>query len=87
MDIEKELADINEKQKIVVDTMAETAAVLAHQLNTGVTSDVRKHLADLNKLIKIYDGNNAAKTELLYKRETALFDELIYNRPQEGATK
>ena len=87
MDIEKEIADINEKQKIIVDTMAETAAVLANQLNLNVISDVRKHLADLGKLIKIYDGNNAAKTELLYKRENTLYDELIYNSPQEGATK
>ena len=86
-DIEKEIADINEKQKIIVDTMAETAAVLANQLNLGVVSDVRKHLADLGKLIKIYDGNNAAKTELLYRRENTLYDNLIYTAVKEDGTK
>ncbi len=81
MDIEKEIADIIEKQNCVFALMQKSAAQLSDELNQGVSSDVKKHLNELGKLIEIYDNNAAEKTALLYAKEQEfMFNNLRYIR-------
>jgi len=68
-DIDAEIAEINEKQLALVSLMSTAASKLANDLNQHVTSDVKKYLRELGRLIEIYDSNADIRTELLYKIE------------------
>ncbi len=78
-DIDAEIAEINEKQHALVCLMTTAATKLSNDLNQSVTSDVKKYLRELGKLIEIYDSNAAVKTELLYKIENnSMFHQYKY---------
>ena len=81
MDIDTEIKEINEKQAILVDLMTQAADRLSNDLKPHVTSDVRKHLRELGRLIEIHDSNADTKTELLYEKEKqSMFNQYKYVR-------
>lgn len=79
MEIETEIKEINEKQAAALSLMKKSAAELSNELNQGVQTDVRKHLAELSKLIDVYERNETARFALIREKENQLmFNNLIY---------